>query len=126
MVGLNECASVSLNKLDSSEEISSDSKVTTETKPNKQEATLTEGDETKVNQIKKRDIGSKTVESDQLETQETGYLPPPAYQSTDSDYGYDSGKNVYGKQGSDWSLYDQGELKIMLHKREYCNRYDLI
>lgn len=46
----------------------------------------------------------------ELETQETGYHLPPAYPSAhESDYGYDSGKNSYGKQASDWSLYDQGK-----------------
>lgn len=56
----------------------------------------------------KRDSRAK-VTSLELDTQETGYLPT-GYQSTDSDYGYDSGKNTYGKQASDWSLYDQGRL----------------
>lgn len=55
----------------------------------------------------KRDSQAK-VTSLELDTQETGYLPG-GYQSADSDYGYDSGKNSYGKQASDWSLYDQGE-----------------
>jgi hypothetical protein len=45
----------------------------------------------------------------ELETQETGHYLPSAYPSaTESDYGYDAGKNSYGKQASDWSLYDQG------------------
>lgn len=49
--------------------------------------------------------------SDHLDTQETGYLHNPApYHTSDSDYGYDSGKNAYGKQASDWSQYDQGEF----------------
>lgn len=56
----------------------------------------------------KRDSKAK-VASLELDTQETGYLQP-AYQATDSDYGYDSGKNTYGKQASDWSLYDQGKF----------------
>lgn len=59
--------------------------------------------------VAKRDIKSTVTHDDQLDTQETGFLPPPAYHNTDSDYGYDSGKNSYGKQASDWSLYDQGE-----------------
>lgn len=56
----------------------------------------------------KRDSRAK-VTSLELDTQETGYLPT-GYQSADSDYGYDAGKNSYGKQASDWSLYDQGKL----------------
>lgn len=56
----------------------------------------------------KRDSRAK-VTSLELDTQETGYLPG-GYQSADSDYGYDSGKNSYGKQASDWSLYDQGKF----------------
>lgn len=56
----------------------------------------------------KRDSRAK-VSTLELDTQETGYLPG-AYQSTDSGYGYDAGKNSYGKQASDWSLYDQGEF----------------
>ena len=56
----------------------------------------------------KRDSKSK-VTALELDTQETGYLPA-AYSAADSDYGYDSGKNSYGKQASDWSLYDQGKL----------------
>lgn len=60
----------------------------------------------------KRELPLKTIEQLELESQETGYLP--AAYKTDSDYGYDSGKNAYGKQASDWSLYDQGRL---------CNLY---
>lgn len=48
------------------------------------------------------------VSPSELETQETGYLPSAYPSATESDYGYDSGKNTYGKQASDWSLYDQG------------------
>lgn len=44
----------------------------------------------------------------ELDTQETGFGLPGHYNKADSDYGYDSGKNTYGKQASDWSLYDQG------------------
>lgn len=55
----------------------------------------------------KRDSRAK-VSTVELDTQETGYLPT-AYQTADSGYGYDAGKNSYGKQASDWSLYDQGE-----------------
>lgn len=58
----------------------------------------------------KRDSRAK-VTSLELDSQETGYLPT-AYQATDSDYGYDAGKNTYGKQASDWSLYDQGEFLV--------------
>lgn len=58
-----------------------------------------------------RDVSSSLRGLDHLDVQETGYLPHPGgYQSTDSDYGYDSGKNAYGKQASDWSLYDQGKF----------------
>lgn len=58
--------------------------------------------------------------TEHLDTQETldyHHLTPPvhhhsSYQApattAESDYGYDSGKNAYGKQASDWSLYDQG------------------
>lgn len=60
----------------------------------------------------KRDSRAK-VTSLELDTQETGYLPP-AYQTADSGYGYDAGKNTYGKQASDWSLYDQGKCDICL------------
>lgn len=60
----------------------------------------------------KRDSRAK-VTSLELDTQETGYLPP-AYQTADSGYGYDAGKNTYGKQASDWSLYDQGEICIIV------------
>lgn len=49
------------------------------------------------------------VASLELDTQETGYLPSAYPSATESDYGYDSGKNTYGKQASDWSLYDQGK-----------------
>jgi hypothetical protein len=57
----------------------------------------------------KRDSKAK-ASSAELDTQETGHYLPQAYPSaTESDYGYDSGKNSYGKQASDWSLYDQGE-----------------
>lgn len=56
---------------------------------------------------------------DSQETFDYHHLPPappqvhhssyPAPASTaESDYGYDAGKNSYGKQASDWSLYDQG------------------
>lgn len=45
----------------------------------------------------------------ELDTQETGYLPSSYPSATESDYGYDAGKNTYGKQASDWSLYDQGK-----------------
>lgn len=55
----------------------------------------------------KRDARAK-VTSLELDTQETGYLPS-AYDQIDSDHGYDAGKNSYGKQASDWSLYDQGK-----------------
>jgi len=58
--------------------------------------------------VKGRDVSDKVVALE-LDTQETGYLPP-AYQATDSDYGYDAGKNTFGKQASDWSLYDQGKF----------------
>lgn len=68
--------------------------------------------------LTKRDVKTtKSSAEDQLDTQETGYLPPPAYHSTDSDYGYDAGKNVYGKQASDWSLYDQGEFSELISHR---------
>lgn len=57
--------------------------------------------------------GLAGAKSDHLESQETaaGYhgLPGGYSSATDSDYGYDSGKNSYGKQASDWSLYDQGK-----------------
>lgn len=55
----------------------------------------------------KRDTKSRASELE-LDTQETGYLPS-AYHTADQDYAYDAGKNAYGKQASDWSLYDQGE-----------------
>lgn len=55
----------------------------------------------------KRDSRAKLT-SLELDTQETGHYLPGAYQAQDSDYGYDAGKNSYGKQASDWSLYDQG------------------
>lgn len=49
----------------------------------------------------------------ELDTQETGYLgSPDVYQNAgaDVDYGYGlANKNSYGKQASDWSLYDQGK-----------------
>lgn len=48
----------------------------------------------------------------ELDTQETGYLPSAYPSATESDYGYDSGKNTYGKQASDWSLYDQGKFNV--------------
>lgn len=51
----------------------------------------------------------------ELDTQETGFHLPQAYPSAvESDYGYDSGKNAYGKQASDWSLYDQGEFERLV------------
>lgn len=57
----------------------------------------------------KRDSTVKMSQAE-LDSQETGhYLPDPGYQTTDTGYGYDSGKNAYGKQASDWSLYDQGK-----------------
>lgn len=57
----------------------------------------------------KRDSKAK-VTSMELDTEETGYLPHSGgYQKADNDYGYDAGKNTYGKQASDWSLYDQGK-----------------
>lgn len=59
----------------------------------------------------KRDSRAKMTALELLDSQETGYLPS-AYQATDSDYGYDSGKNTYGKQAADWSLYDQGMLSV--------------
>lgn len=58
----------------------------------------------------KRDSRAKMTALELLDSQETGYLPN-AYQ-TDSDYGYDSGKNTYGKQAADWSLYDQGRCRL--------------
>lgn len=62
----------------------------------------------------RRDSAAKLGQVE-LDSQETGhYLPDPGYQSTDSGYGYDSGKNAYGKQASDWSLYDQGKCKPLL------------
>lgn len=60
----------------------------------------------------KRDSKAK-VTSLELDSQETGYLPGGYQQSSaDSDYGYDAGKNTYGKQASDWSVYDQGKLVL--------------
>lgn len=59
----------------------------------------------------KRDTRAKMATLE-LDTQETGYMPA-AYQATDSDYGYDAGKNTYGKQASDWSLYDQGRYSYI-------------
>ena len=58
----------------------------------------------------KRDSKDLKPSSTELDTQETGHYLPSAYPSaTESEYGYDAGKNNYGKQASDWSLYDQGE-----------------
>lgn len=54
----------------------------------------------------KRDSKAKITEYE-LDSQETGYLP--SVHSVDSGYGHDSGKNAYGKQASDWSVYDQGK-----------------
>lgn len=75
--------------------------------------TTSETSGTTVSRLKR--AGGKS--GDHLEPQETaGYHSPAGYQSavTDSDYGYDSGKNSYGKQASDWSLYDQGKLMYSL------------
>lgn len=64
----------------------------------------------------KRDSRAKLT-SLELDTLETGFLhphlhPDPPYPlsagTKDSGYDYDSGKNSYGKQASDWTLYDQG------------------
>ena len=67
-----------------------------------------EPESTSLSQKVKRDSTVKS-ESSELDTQETGHYLPSAYPSaTESEYGYDAGKNNYGKQASDWSLYDQG------------------
>lgn len=68
----------------------------------------------------KRDSPTK-ASSVELEPQETGHFLPdagyPHTQTADSGYGYDAGKNAYGKQASDWSLYDQGESQLGLMSR---------
>lgn len=79
---------------------------TTATTSTKQPVTAGETSQQGALAKSKRELPLKTIEQLELETQETGYLP--AAYKTDSDYGYDSGKNSYGKQASDWSLYDQG------------------
>lgn len=74
----------------------------------------------------KRDSRAKVTALELLDSQETGYLPN-AYQ-TDSDYGYDSGKNTYGKQAADWSLYDQGRCRwhaSVINKLHRCFRNSL-
>lgn len=65
----------------------------------------------------KRDSHSQAAETSlELDTQET--FLPGSY-NKDTDYGYDSGKNSYGKQASDWSLYDQGEFLFFFFNVTY-------
>lgn len=70
---------------------------------------------TSVSQKVKRDSKVQPSSAAELDTQETGHYLPSAYPSaTESEYGYDAGKNNYGKQASDWSLYDQGQFHILI------------